>query len=64
MKNDVLPAPASECYTFDLGRCTEEEIGWISDGTAAVTDLIVVGKEERLSHGAMINRKQQPFVEL
>lgn len=45
MRNDVLPSPPRECYIWDLGRCTDEEIGWILDGTAVVKDWIVVGRE-------------------
>ncbi|KAK5169543.1 uncharacterized protein LTR77_005519 [Saxophila tyrrhenica] len=60
-KNDVLPAPAGECYLFDLGRCTEEEIGWVFDGTAMVKDWIVVGREEQASFGSVIEGDQEPL---
>ncbi|KAF2488046.1 Alpha/Beta hydrolase protein [Neohortaea acidophila] len=45
MKSEILPSPPSECYLFDTGRCSEEELKWIQDGTAIVKDWIVVGRE-------------------
>ena len=45
MKSDVLPAPARECYIWDVARCSDEEVKWIMDGTAIVKDWIVVGRE-------------------
>lgn len=43
-KNEVQPAPPHECYVLDMsGRCSEEEIEWIVNGTAIVKDFIVVG---------------------
>lgn len=46
-KNNVEPAPPHECYILDMsGRCSEEEIGWIVNGTAIVKDFIVVGHVE------------------
>lgn len=45
-KNEVLPAPKHECYVWDLyGRCEEEEIQWILEGSAVVRDFILVGRE-------------------
>lgn len=46
MKNDVLPSPPHECYLWDMGRCSEEEMKSVFDGTAIVKDWIVVGKED------------------
>lgn len=44
-KNDVLPGMPHVCYTLDpLRQCTEEEVGWIRDGTAVVKDWILVGR--------------------
>lgn len=46
-KNEVKPAPQHECYVLDMaGRCTEEEIGWIVNGTAVVEDFILRGHVE------------------
>lgn len=46
MKSEVLPAPKGECYVLSPGTCSEEERGWLKNGTAVVKDWIVVGKEE------------------
>lgn len=62
MPSDVLPAPPAECYVLDLGRCTDEEIEWIIDGTAIVKDWIVVGREEQ-HHGQLSTGVQQPLAE-
>ena len=62
MRNDVLPAPPSECYLFDLGRCSDEEKKWIIDGTAIVRDWIVVGRETAESPPVMMeSRVQEPL---
>ena len=45
-KNDVLPSPPHECYIWDMGRCTEDEVKAVLAGTAIVKDWIVVGIEE------------------
>lgn len=65
MKNDVLPAPPHECYLWDMGRCTKEEMDAIFDGTAVIKDWIVVGREEkRGSVGGSVpaGGDQQPLV--
>ncbi|KAL1301770.1 hypothetical protein AAFC00_005968 [Neodothiora populina] len=45
MKSDVLPAPEVECYILAPESCTEEQRGWLKDGTAIVRDYIVIGRE-------------------
>lgn len=58
MKNDVLPSPPHECYLWDMGRCTREEMDAVFDGTAIIKDWIVVGKEDH----AQSSRAQQAAV--
>ena len=62
MKSEILPAPANECYVFDMGRCTDQERDWIFDGTAIVKDWIVVGREDDKS--AAVSARTQPQVQL
>ena len=60
--NDVLPSPPGECYLWDTGRCTEEEIGWVRDGTAIVKDWIVIGRgESKHSLGDAGGQAQMPL---
>ncbi|THZ79123.1 alpha/beta-hydrolase [Aureobasidium pullulans] len=52
--SDVLPKPENECYVLNPGSCSEEEQGWLKDGTAIVKDWILVGREKggkRGGHG-------------
>ncbi|PNS15507.1 Carboxypeptidase Y A [Sphaceloma murrayae] len=46
MKSDVLPSPEGICYALDPGTCSDEEKGWLMDGTAVVENWIVIGREE------------------
>lgn len=47
MRSEVLPPPEPECYYIDPGRCTDEELDSLFDGTAIVKDWIVVGREKK-----------------
>jgi carboxypeptidase C (cathepsin A) len=60
--NDVLPAPPGECYIFDMGRCTKEEIGLVFDGTAIVKDWVVIGREEPETSVYVADELQQPLM--
>lgn len=65
MKSEVLPAPSRECYVLDLGRCSEEEVQSVMDGSAIVKDWIVVGRHENASqdHTRDDGSSQVPFAD-